>query len=104
MLIFNPGTGILNNNFMKSPKPYSLGRMVLYVPSEDDQKQMGVANKTSTPLPAIIVNDWLEVASYQESGTVNLNVLLDGVGSIWATSVHYSDGKESGTWHWPEIK
>jgi hypothetical protein len=71
--------------------------------------------------PAIVVRDWK-----QENGLVNLQVFTDGwndgletsfvvmngkeqVGivkqidlTVWRTSVHYSEAKEPGTWHWPE--
>lgn len=70
--------------------------------------------------PAIVVRDWK-----QENGLVQLQVFTDGwndgfkatqlvkVGeqetaisieqnTIWRTSVHYSEEKEPGTWHWPE--
>ncbi len=65
--------------------------------------------------PAIVVRDWK-----QENGLVQLQVFTDGINdgfvegvapqtgfsvsanSIWRTSVHYSEEKELGTWHWPE--
>ena len=71
--------------------------------------------------PAIVVRDWK-----QENGLVQLQVFTDGMNddfpaivsgmqsngeavslhmtanTIWRTSVHYSDDKEPGTWHWPE--
>ncbi len=72
--------------------------------------------------PAIVVRDWK-----QENGLVQLQVFTDGLNddfrevhdvrvneknehalfsisqnSIWRTSVHYSEEKEFGTWHWPE--
>lgn len=93
---------------MRSPKPYSIGRIILYVPTPKDIENLSVAhidaNRNSTPLAAIIVNDWPGLATYEENGVVNLQAFLDGRGTIWGTSVHYSQGKEPGTWHWPEIK
>ena len=71
--------------------------------------------------PAIVVRDW-----QQENGLVQLQVFTDGFNDefrestsalldgksaagitfsaniIWRTSVHYSEEKEPGTWHWPE--
>lgn len=85
---------------MQSPKPYSLGRIVLYVP----QVGQNFGGNYTSPLPAVIVNAWEEVPSYKEDGKVNLKVLTDAATDGWATSVIYSEGKEPGTWHWPEIK
>ncbi len=62
--------------------------------------------------PAIVVRDWKA-----ENGLCQLQVFTDGLNDrfladihapgespnvIWRTSVHYSEEKESGTWHWPE--
>ena len=70
--------------------------------------------------PAIVVRDWK-----QENGLVQLQVFTDGLNDafkvtqlvrigeqetvisidrnvVWRTSVHYSEDKEIGTWHWPE--
>jgi hypothetical protein len=61
--------------------------------------------------PAIIVNAH---GGQLENGMANIAVFLDGTNDfpldvngvpaliMWATSVHYSESKESGTWHWPE--
>lgn len=64
--------------------------------------------------PAIIVRVF---ESMRESGTVNLLVFTDclndvdprdpqtasyGSGTLWATSVHYSEDKDLRTWHWIE--
>lgn len=88
---------------MKSPKPYSVGRIVLYVPELQqgtDQPRAYHGNATS-PLPAIIVRTW-EGTSY-ENDEVNLKIFADAPEDAWHTSVPYSEGKEPGTWHWPEI-
>jgi len=72
--------------------------------------------------PAIIVNAWGNQGG--DSGMVNMVVFLDGTNdrksirpaagvlefssgeldrcTAWKTSIHYSDGKEPNTWHWPE--
>lgn len=42
--------------------------------------------------PAIVVRVW--------SGSVNLQVLLDGNDTYWATS--RSEGEDPGQWAWPE--
>ncbi len=71
--------------------------------------------------PAIVVRNWKT-----ENGMVQLQVFTDGMNdgfresiagmqsngeavalnfsanTQWRTSVHYSDNKEPGTWHWPE--
>ena len=74
--------------------------------------------------PAIIVKVW---ESHRAQGTVNMQVFTDGendglehhssvrvpgndepialrksANTVWGTSVHYSETKEPGTWHWPE--
>lgn len=85
----------------KSPKPYSAGRVVQYVPFTSDVFE---GNNTS-PLPAIIVNAWENNSVYQEDNRVNVQVFVDGPeGSHWRTSIPYDENKAPGTWHWPEIK
>jgi hypothetical protein len=85
---------------MKSPKPYSTGRTVLYVPTKDDFQAAG-GNGTS-PWPATIVQTW-ENTGYQDD-EVNLKVLTDAPNDLWRTSVQFDENKTPGTWHWPEIK
>ncbi|WP_315822991.1 hypothetical protein [Paraflavitalea speifideaquila] len=84
---------------MKSPKPYSLGGTVLYVPEATDGL---CSNNGAKVLPAVIVRTW-ENTSY-ESDEVNLKVFTDGEINAWRTSVPYSEGKEPNTWHWPEVE
>lgn len=78
--------------------------------------------------PAMIVNAWHDAGG--TTGLVNLQVILDGTndlfeatnknippgacrfnrptreecekGSMWRTSVHFSDSSLEGTWHWSE--
>lgn len=89
---------------MKSAKDYSNGRIVNYVPTGDDYQIMQ-GNKTMSALPAIIVNTWDHIEDYKEDGKINLVVFCDGPNTLWKTSIaHDQDGKEAGTWHWPEIK
>jgi hypothetical protein len=75
--------------------------------------------------PAIVVRDWSNQTTPGSDGMVQLQVFTDGwndnlreshlirIGeqettltltqnSVWRTSVHYSEEKEPGTWHWPE--
>jgi hypothetical protein len=85
---------------MKSPKPYSAGRIVMYVPTDKDASVI-IGNITKI-LPAIIVRTW-EETSY-ENDEINLKVFTDGQNNLWRTSVPYDENKAPGTWHWPEIK
>jgi hypothetical protein len=95
---------------MKSPKPYSKGRVVMYVPTEEDIKAAGGNN--TTPWPATIVQTW-EDTGYQND-EVNLKVLTDAPNDLWKTSVPFDEGEvlgentfrppSPGSWHWPEIK
>lgn len=76
------------------------GRMVHYV--LPDGRSQGEHR------PAIVVRVW-DIPSYP-AGTINLQVFTDGsndgkdyaAGTVWKTSVHYSEDKEPGTWHWIE--
>jgi hypothetical protein len=81
------------------------GRIVHYVLLES------YAHDKGEHRPAIIVKVF---ESIKANGTVNMVVFLDGYNDTreeiagkpvlmaWATSVHYSESKEPGTWHWPE--
>lgn len=58
--------------------------------------------------PAIVVKLCPPEWNYPD-GAVQLQVFVDGTndypdaaGSLWRTSVLYSEGKEAGTWHWIE--
>jgi hypothetical protein len=87
---------------MKSPKPYSTGRIVMYIPFATDT--VAIAGNQTQPLPAVIVRDWAELPYYQEHSQVNLKVFGDGPNDLWRTSVPYDENKTPGSWHWPEIK
>ena len=76
--------------------------------------------------PAIVVRDWTNAGTSYPDGTVNLQVFTDGANdgfkdvhvfhlknderhefhttpdTLWRTSIHHSETKEPGTWHWPE--
>lgn len=85
---------------MRSPKPYTVGRTVLFVPNPGQ----GYGGNKTSPLPATIVNAWEDSPQYQEDGVVNLKVHTDALEDAWETSVHYSETGEPRTWHWPPIK
>lgn len=96
---------MLNKNNMESPKPYSTGRIVIYVPTEQDFTELGNHSNRTSPWSAIIAHSWPEIEAYKKDGVVNLQVVTDGPKVfLWCTFVHYSDSMEPGTWHWPEIK
>ncbi|WP_080058282.1 hypothetical protein [Spirosoma aerolatum] len=78
---------------MQNPavKP-TIGRIVHYVPFEKSIE----ANNYVKEVPAIVTN------VFGEGALVNMKVFTDGIYDTWRTSVHYSEGKEPGTWHWPE--
>jgi hypothetical protein len=48
-------------------------------------------------LPAVIVRVW-----NQDPGTCNLQVFVDGPGTVWVTS--RTRGDNIGQWQWPTIK
>lgn len=78
----------------------TIGRVVIYNTTEEDQQKMRDMENCNPQekLPAIIVAVWGDT----EESLINLNVLLDGEGSIWKTSI--AKGDEPGLWNWPEIK
>lgn len=78
---------------MQDQKP-TIGRFVHYKPSEVERKRMKDANNCneSSLLPAVITAVWSD-------SCVNLKVLLDGEGDLWATS--RSRGENEGNWDWP---
>jgi hypothetical protein len=76
------------------------GRMVHYVLPD--------GQSAGQHRPAIVVRVWGDV--YPEPGVINLQVFTDGSndgkdyasGLAWKTSVHHSEEKLPGTWHWIE--
>lgn len=50
--------------------------------------------------PLIIARVWPK-ATYDDGLTVNGQLILDGFGTYWMTSVHYGD--QPGQWCWPDI-
>ena len=51
--------------------------------------------------PMIIARVWPK-ETYSDGLTVNGQLVLDGVGTFWMTSVHYGD--QPGQWRWPHIE
>lgn len=100
---------------MESTQVPTIGRTVLYQLSDFDADEINRRRATST---APRSEDWPEgaqahvgnqvrvgqeypavvVAKFSED-MVNLQVLLDGNDSFWATSRH--EGTDPGNWHWP---
>lgn len=89
---------------MKAATP---GRVVLYVLNEHDVTQIehdrlrnasdGNPVGAGDEYPAVVVRAWGALPG----SAVNLQVLLDGPDSFWATSRTEGDGP--GHWHWPVI-
>lgn len=77
----------------------TVGRIVHYIATESDAKAWNSVQSSKNAihegdhLAAIVVRIW-------SPQTVNLQVLPDGEGSYWKTSIH--DGEQPGSWHWPE--
>ncbi|MGW5737027.1 MULTISPECIES: hypothetical protein [Streptomyces] len=101
-----------------APQSPSIGRIVQYRLTEQDanainqqrkdfhesrsaDQQTGfighVGNRTAAGdvFPAVVVRVWNE-----STVTCNLQVLLDGADTYWATS--RAEGSEDGRWSWPE--
>lgn len=78
------------------------GRIVHFVMHE--------GNSIGQHRPAIVVNAWREISTYQNEGRVNLHVFTDfgndgkqyESGAYWATSVPFSEEPKPYTWHWIE--
>jgi hypothetical protein len=72
----------------------TIGRIVQYRTTPEDQKRMGENphNTVRAILPAI-------VTAVNEDGTVNLSIVLDGYGNIYAPNVILGDGE--GQYAWP---
>jgi hypothetical protein len=62
------------------------------------QAHIGNRAEAGQHCAAIIVRFWGD----PNSGTSNLQVLLDGNDTYWATSRHAGDPTEQGAWHFPE--
>lgn len=58
------------------------------------QAHIGNVVNAGDTYPAIVVRCWTD-------DMVNLQVLLDGNDTYWATSVHESHQPNAGFWHWP---
>ena len=80
----------------------TLGRIVLYKLSEDDARhiqQQRSHNGTMANMAGVGHKYPAVVVSTFGGEAVNLQVLLDGPDSFWATSRH--EGDQPGTWAWP---
>lgn len=89
----------------------AMGRIVHYKLSESDAEQINTertAYQQTSPVTAIRGNHAPAgdvypaiVVRVPAPGSANLQVILDGKDTYWATSV--GQGTEPGTWAWPEI-
>jgi hypothetical protein len=84
-------------------KGLSEGRIVHYVLAEHDTARTSAVGAHRA---AIVVNPWRDMN--RDDGYSNLLVFCDGSNDgvpdvvLWVTSRVMSEGKEPGTWHWPE--
>lgn len=86
------------------------GRIVHYVMQADDYTEEGcyAGSGRAHHRPAIVVENWGNDKGDSNSPAVNLIIFADAPndghpsGTFCRTSVCYSEGKEPGTWHWPE--
>lgn len=78
----------------KAMKP-TIGRIVIYrfTDQEKELKDGKSPVNGADEAPAMVVRVWGE-------SCVNLKVILDGEGTLWATS--RNNGEGSGNWRWPE--
>lgn len=93
----------------------SIGRIVLYVVSEHDARLVNERRaehafpqginlpQPGDVLPLIICRVWTPEL-YDGKETVNGQLMLDGGGVLWKTSVHLGEPETPGTWHWPKIE
>jgi hypothetical protein len=90
-------------------KGLSEGRLVHYIYSSSDLDKRH-QHLVGAHRAALVVNAWPELG--RDDGCANLLVFRDGrndvcdfdyaCAAVWVTSRLYSEGKEPGTWHWPE--
>lgn len=78
-----------------APKPLKIGSIVNYVMSNGEVR------------PAICVKVWNELGGnfqvfFDGSNDVKSNVYIPVPGTVWMTSVSFSNEKRSHSWHWPE--
>jgi len=73
----------------------TIGRIVVYTPTEKEQQQItGVGSTPQKQVPAIIVA--------VDKKTVNLQVFCDGPDCRYVPNVE--EGKKAGQWAWPVIE
>lgn len=74
----------------------TIGRIVIYKPTEEEKKTLAKSGNACDQLPAIIVNAFGD-------DVVNLKVQTDGTDSaFWKSSTPKGDNE--GEWNWPERK
>ncbi len=76
----------------------SIGRRLQITPPawpEGAQAHIGNSVEPGDICPAMVVRVW-----DSKTGSVNLQVLLDGSDTYWATSVPYDEQKGPRSWHW----
>lgn len=91
----------------------TIARIVLYVLSQQDcdtinlhrlrlgdalgsvPGSIGNSVKPGDIVPMIIARMWTDTC-------VNGQIILDGSDTLWKTSATLDDGKQQGSWHWPE--
>jgi hypothetical protein len=79
----------------------TIGRIVIYTPSDSDKAKMEAASKIKggcnvmDKLPAVITAVWGDTC-------VNLKVICDGNLDLWVTSA--TQGEEPMNWNWPVIQ
>ena len=73
----------------------SVGDVIVYHPTSDEQKEMESHGNFSIALPGIVVAAW-------GMDTINVKIMTDGNGpDLWKTSI--MKGKEPGEWEWKEV-
>jgi hypothetical protein len=101
----------------------TVGRMVHFVASESDCIQINRRRKDALDVRLRVVNNtWpmgaqahvgnsvepgqhlaaVIVYVWNDSGLVNLKVLLDGNDDFWATSISFAESPSPHNWHWIE--
>jgi len=90
-----------------APAVPTVGRIVHVILSADlaaainhDPAIRGNACVAGEVYPLIIARVW-QKETYSDGLTVNGQLVVDGVGTYWMTSVHHGD--EPGCWHWPHL-
>ena len=77
-----------------------IGDIVIYHTTEQDRQIMrdNPNCNVSNHLPAIVVANWTIPSVTEGSQCLNLNVILDGQGFLWKTSINM--GEDEFNWSW----